>query len=98
MRTVSALFVAVLATAVAMAQTTGLKVTVRSRFDTVGPWGGLMMSANGGGANGCKSAVTVMGSRLVMDYSAADRGCPGGFWIVDFSEERTYRLRPDTQD
>ena len=75
-------------------QSIGIKVSMRSRFDAVGPWAGFMTSTSGSGTNGCVTVVTHRGARLVTGGHNPDTGCLVGSWIADFDEGKTYRLNP----
>jgi len=56
------------------------------------------MSPLWGGANGFVVEITLKGSRLVTDYPSPERGATAGSWIVDFDEQQTYRLFPNTRE
>jgi hypothetical protein len=56
------------------------------------------MSPLWGGANGFVVDITLKGSRLVTNYPSPERGATGGSWIVNFDEQQTYRLFPDTRE
>jgi hypothetical protein len=98
-RSLAICFIAAAAiTGMAARQTPELKVTVRSHLEA--PTGGLAgtMSPLWGGANGFVVEITLKGSRLVTDYPSPERGATAGSWIVDFDEQQTYRLFPNTRE
>ncbi len=80
-------------------QASGVKVRVRARHDAVaGVWGGFLTSAGGRGENGVVADLTAKGNRMVTAYPSPETGATAGSWIVDFDEQKTYRLMPDTRE
>jgi len=85
---------------VASPQMSGVRVRARARTDAAaGAWAGFMASAAaGGGANGIVADLTAKGNRMVRAYPSPETGAPAGSWIVDFDEQKTYRILPATQE
>jgi hypothetical protein len=101
-RRMGALVLVLSATVIAWsAHADGVRAQIRTRFDAVGQFPGFAASGAGGGTSGggCPGTVILLGDRLVTNYPNLDNGCPlQGGWISDFSEEKTYRLNPNTRE
>jgi len=88
------------ATLVGFARTpdSGVRAVVRTNMEAAGAWGGVVTNSYAARANGQVVNLTSFGDRFVTEYPNPPPGAPAGSWIVDFSEQKTYRLLPGTRD